>query len=104
MLLEKSGSVKRLELQLSKTTIELEIKSAHMESLLQENREVCTAPPLSPLPQCSIYGDCSLQAKIEMGEMRTQYRELESHLNELKAEIVNRDGNEYYMDLLTHVS
>lgn len=39
-LLEKTTALKHAELQLGKTGIELETKSAHVESLLQENREV----------------------------------------------------------------
>lgn len=58
VLLEKSSSVKRLELQLSKTTIELETKSTHMESLLLENREVCIAASPSSPPSVFHFGDC----------------------------------------------
>ena len=39
--MEKVGVVKHLELQLKKVTIELETKSSHIETLLQEHREVC---------------------------------------------------------------
>lgn len=34
-----------------------------------------------------------------MGEMRNKYRQLESHVMELKAEITNKDGNGYYWTL-----
>lgn len=37
-----------------------------------------------------------------MGEMRNKYRQLESHMMELKAEIANKDGNGYWT-LLSHV-
>lgn len=39
-LLEKSSALKHVELQLSTTTIQLETKSAYMEGLLEDNREV----------------------------------------------------------------
>ena len=39
--MEKSAAVKHLELQLRKTTIELETRMSHLDSLLAENREVC---------------------------------------------------------------
>ena len=38
--MEKVAALKHTELSLSKVTIELEAKSSHLESLLQENREV----------------------------------------------------------------
>lgn len=40
-LIEKTGTMKHLELEIKKVTIELETKSSHIEVLLQENREVC---------------------------------------------------------------
>ena len=39
-LMEKVAAMKRLELSLSKVTIELETRSSHLDELLQENREV----------------------------------------------------------------
>lgn len=39
-LLEKSSALKHVELQLTTTTIQLETKSAYMEGLLEDNREV----------------------------------------------------------------
>lgn len=39
-LLEKTSALKRVELQLHTTTIQLETKLAHMNALLEENREV----------------------------------------------------------------
>ena len=39
-LLEKSSGLKRLELRLKTTTVELETKTAHIDSLMAENREV----------------------------------------------------------------
>ena len=41
LLLGKTGDLKRMELQLSKVSIELDAKTAHLETLLQENGEVC---------------------------------------------------------------
>ncbi len=38
--MDKVAEVKRLELSLSKTTIELNAKSSHLEAVLQENRQV----------------------------------------------------------------
>ena len=40
LLAEKSSALKHVELQLSKSNIELETKSVHVESLLQESGEV----------------------------------------------------------------
>lgn len=40
MVVEKTSAIKHLELQLKTATIEADAKSAHLESLLQENREV----------------------------------------------------------------
>lgn len=39
--MEKVSVTKRQELELSKVTIDLEIKSSQLEALLQENGEVC---------------------------------------------------------------
>ena len=50
MLLEKASALKHAELQLSKTNIELETKSAHVESLLQESGEVCATMCYSVVP------------------------------------------------------
>ena len=43
LLLEKTGDLKVMELKLSKMSIELERKTAHLETLLQENSEVISS-------------------------------------------------------------
>ena len=40
LLLGKTGDLKRMELQLSKVKIEMDTKTAHLETLFQENGEV----------------------------------------------------------------
>lgn len=71
LVLEKESAVKRLELELSKATIQAGAKLTHLEGLLQENSEL----------------------KREVGECRSKCRQLEEDVKQKELKLTCQNGN-----------